>query len=101
MLGPLLHLNVMISAFLCNISACCLPSSFYTRTMVWKMMMFKDFQDGWLVPGSVRYANGIILAISVSPCCRKPSIKFLLKRIYGLEEDVEEFQDSCLVNGHL
>ena len=30
----------------------------------------------------------MILATSESPCCRKPSIKFLLKRIYGLEENV-------------
>ena len=30
----------------------------------------------------------------------KPSIKFLLKRIYGLE-DVEEIQDGCLVHDHL
>ena len=43
--------------------------------------------------------NGAILAISESPCCRKPSIKFLLKRISGLE-DVEEFQDGCLVYDH-
>ena len=28
------------------------------------------------------------LAISESPLCRKPLIKFLFKRIYGLEEDV-------------
>ena len=28
------------------------------------------------------------LAISESSCCKKPSIKFLLKRIYGLEEDI-------------
>ena len=27
-------------------------------------------------------------------------LKFLLKRIYGLE-DVEEFQDGCLVHDHL
>ena len=44
--------------------------------------------------------NGVILAISEAPCCWKPSIKFLLKRIYGLE-DVEEFQDGCLVHDHL
>ena len=25
-------------------------------------------------------------AVSGSPCCRKPSLKFLLKRIYGLED---------------
>ena len=40
-------------------------------------------------------ANGMVLALSESPCCRKLSIKFLLKSIYGLEEMlVEEFQDG-------
>ena len=28
----------------------------------------------------------MILATSESPCCIKPSIKFLFKRIYGLED---------------
>ena len=45
--------------------------------------------------------NGVILAISESPFCGKPSIKFLLKKIYGLEEGVEEFQDGGLVHDHL
>ena len=65
------------------------------------MMMFEEFQDGCLVLGNFWYANGMILATSESPCCMEPSIKFLLKRIYGLEEDVEEFQDGCLVQGNL
>ena len=43
----------------------------------------------------------MILAISESPFCWKPSIKFLLKRINGLEEGVEEFLDGCLVHDHL
>ena len=64
MLGPLRHLNGMVTAFQCNPSACCLSP------------------------------NGMVLAISESPCCRKHSIKFLLKRIYGLEVLVEEFQDG-------
>ena len=34
----------------------------------------------------------MILAVSEYPCCQKPSIKFLLKRIYGLEDD-----DVCSV----
>ena len=38
--------------------------------------------------GNLWYAIGIILAISESSCCRKPSIKFLFKRMYGLDEDV-------------
>ena len=43
----------------------------------------------------------MVLALSESPCCRKLSIKFLLKSIYGLEEMlVEEFQDDGLVTGH-
>ena len=65
-----------------------LPPSFYSRGyMVWKMLV-EEFQDDCLVLGNLWYANGMILAISKSPCCTKPSIKFLLKRIYGLEEDV-------------
>ena len=38
--------------------------------------------------GNLWYANEMILATSESPCCWKPSIKFLLKRTYGLKEDV-------------
>ena len=65
-------------------------------------MMFEEFQDGCLVLGNLSYANGMILATSESPCCRKLSIKFLLKRIYGLELMMfEEFNDSCLVQGNL
>ena len=44
--------------------------------------------------------NGVILVIFEFPFCPKPSIKFLLKRIYGLE-DAEEFRDGCLVHDHL
>ena len=51
--------------------------------MVWKMFV-EEFQDGCLVLGNLWYANGITLAISESPYCQKPLIKFLLKRIYGL-----------------
>ena len=66
-----------------------LPLSFYLRGyMVWKMLV-EEFQDDCLVLGNLWYANRMILAISKSKiCCMKPSIKFLLKRIYGLEEDV-------------
>ena len=89
MLDPRWHLNGRISAFLCYLSACCFPSSSCSRGyMVWKKMIFEEFQDGCLVLGNLWYANGMILATSESPCCMKPSIKFLLKRIYGLEEDV-------------
>ena len=51
-------------------------------------MLVEEFQDGCLVLSNIWYANGMILAISVSPCCQKPLIKILLKRIYGLIEDV-------------
>ena len=61
--------------------------------MVWKMMIFEEFQDGRLVLGNLSYANGMIIATSESLCCRKLSIKFLLKRIYGLE-DVECLKNS-------
>ena len=56
--------------------------------MVWKMMMFEVFQDGCLVLGNLSYANVMILAVSEPLCCMKPSIKFLLKGIYDLEEAI-------------
>ena len=34
--------------------------------------------------------NGVILAISESPYFRKPSINFLIKRIYGLKKMLVE-----------
>ena len=55
--------------------------------------MLEKFQDGCSVLGSFWYANGMILVTSESPCCMKPS-KFLLKRIYGLEDLVKESQDG-------
>ena len=77
-----------------------LPSSFCSRGYnVW-MMLDEKLQDGCLEYGSLWCVNGVSLAISESPWCLKPSIKFLLKRIYGLE-DVEEIQDGCLVQDHL
>ena len=30
--------------------------------MVWKIMMFEEFQDGRLMQGNLLYANGMILA---------------------------------------
>ena len=56
--------------------------------MVWKNMLFEEFQDGCFVLGYLWYENGVILVISESPFCRKFFINFLIKRIYGLEEDV-------------
>ena len=53
--------------------------------MVWKMLD-EEFQDGILMHGHPRCVNGMFLAISESPYCSKPSIKFLFKRIYGLED---------------
>ena len=55
--------------------------------MVWKKILDEDFQNGCLVLGNLSYANGMIIATSESPCCLKSSIKFLFKRIYGLEDD--------------
>ena len=52
------------------------------------MMMFEEFQNGCLVLGNLSYANGMISAVSEPLCCMKPSIEFLLKRKYGLKEDV-------------
>ena len=56
--------------------------------MIWKKILVEEFQNGCSVLVNLSYANGMILATSESPCCPKPSIKFLLKRIYGLEEGV-------------
>ena len=50
-------------------------------------MMFEEFQDGCLVLGNLSYANEMIIATSESLCCLKPSIKFLLKKMYSLEDD--------------
>ena len=68
--------------------------------MVWKMLA-EEINDGCLVQGNLWYANGMILAISESPCWGKPWTKFLLKRIYGLEDVAEEFNDGYLVQGNL
>ena len=56
--------------------------------MVWKKILVEEFQNGCLVLFNLSYANGMILATSESPCCRKPSMKFLLERIDGLKENV-------------
>ena len=56
--------------------------------MVWKKMLVEEFQDGCLVNSHLRCVNGVIFAISASPYCWKPSINFLIKRIYGMKEDV-------------
>ena len=48
--------------------------------MVWKTLV-EEFQDGCLVIGNLWYTNGMMLAISESPCCQKHPIKFLLKKI--------------------
>ena len=64
-----------------------LPSSFCSREyIVSKKMLVEEFQDGSLVHGHLRCVNRMILTISESPYCWKPSIKFLLKKIYGLED---------------
>ena len=49
-------------------------------------MLIEEFQDCSLMHGHLWCVNGVIFAISESPYCHKPSIKFLLKRIYGLED---------------
>ena len=53
--------------------------------MVWKMLV-EEFQDGYLVHWHLWCVNGVIFAISEAPYCRKPSIKLLFKRMYGLED---------------
>ena len=53
--------------------------------MVWKMF-FEEFHDGCLMLSRLWYHNGMILAFCVTYLLAAP-IKFLLKRIYGLEDD--------------
>ena len=70
-----------------------LPEAFYQVSAqedicFGKRCWLKNSKNGCLVLGNLWYANGMIIPISESPYCRKLSIKFLLKRIYGLEEDV-------------
>ena len=57
--------------------------------MNWKKMLVEQFQDVCLVHGHPWCVNRIIFALYVSPYCCKPSIQFLFKRIYGLEEYVD------------
>ena len=46
--------------------------------------------------------NGVILAILSLHVAGSLIIKFLLKRMYGLEKMLyEKFQDGCLVHGHI
>ena len=53
------------------------------------MIMFEEIQDGCLVTSQIDDLQVHRLeAISESSYCWKPSIWFLIKRIYGLEEDV-------------
>ena len=42
----------------------------------------------------------MIYAIFEFQYCQKPYTKFLLKRIEGLKDMVEEFQDGCFVLGN-
>ena len=56
--------------------------------MVWKKMLFEEFQDGCLVHGQLWCVNGVILAILSLHVAGSLIIKFLLKRMYGLENNV-------------
>ena len=50
--------------------------------------MVEEFQDSSSVHGHLWCVNGVILAILSLHVAGSLNIKFLLKRIYGLEEDV-------------
>ena len=83
--------DVWIGCFLLFLSnpLCQKTSSFCSREyMVWKEMVVEKFKYGYLVHGHHWWVKGVILAISESPFCRKLFIKFLIKRKYGLKEDV-------------
>ena len=84
-------LSLMWDRMIYAISPCCQnPSSNICARdyMVRKEMVDEEFKDGWIVHGHLWCVNGVIFAILESPYCWNPSIKFLIKRIYGLEEDV-------------
>ena len=51
-------------------------------------MVDEECKGGWIVHGHLWCVNGVIFDISESPYCWKPSIEFLMKSKYGLEEDV-------------
>ena len=53
--------------------------------MVWRKMLFEEYQDGYLVNGHLRYLNGMIYAILGLHFALKTPINFLLKRKYRLE----------------
>ena len=70
--------------------------------MVWKMMMFEEFQDGCLVLGNLSYANGMISAVSEPLCCMSLPSSFCLRGYMVWKKIlVEEFQNGCLVLGYL
>ena len=65
-----------------------LPKIFCARDyMVRKEMLDEEFNGVLIVHGHLWCVNGVMFAILESPYCWNPSIKFLIKRIYGLEED--------------
>ena len=61
-----------------------------------KKKLFEEFQDDCLMNGHLWYLNGMIWAIQALHFALMPPIKFLLKRVYGLEEDIVwSTKDSC------
>ena len=67
---------------------------------VLKKKLFEEFQDDCLMHGHLWYLNGMIWAIQALlqalHFALMPPIKFLLKRMYGLEEDIVwSTEDSC------
>ena len=99
----LLYLSGMKEPFLSLLLALRIQSGFCSRGhMVWRKTLFEKFQDGCIVHGHLWCVNGVILAISESPYCEKPPINFLIKKIYGSEEDVGwRIPGGCIVHSHL
>ena len=56
--------------------------------MVLEKKLFEEFQDGCLVHGHLWYLNGMVWAIQGLRFALMPPIKFLLKRLYGFEEEL-------------
>ena len=64
-------------------SSCCL-----LRHMVWRKMLFEEFQDDYSVDGHLWYLSGMIKAILGLHFALKNPISFMIKRKYGLEDVV-------------
>ena len=79
----------MKEAFLSFYFAWRIQSSFcLLRHMIWRKMLFEEFQDDYSVDGYLWYLSRMIKAILGLHFALKAPISFMLKRKYGLEDVV-------------